>query len=329
MNKLEALLANQEYVLLDGAMGTMLFASGLETGGAPEAWNLTQPEKIREVHRKYIAAGSQLILTNTFGGTRFRLHLHGLQDQVVEINRAAAALARAEADAAPKPVVVAGSMGPTGELLEPMGSMTFDQAQAAFAEQAQGLTEGGVDVLWVETMSDLNEVRAAVAGARSVSDLPIVTTMSFDTHGRTMMGVTPAQAAEALSELGVMALGANCGANFPDTEAAVATMHQRRPQTLVVAKANAGIPHWEGAQLIYDGTPEVMAAFAKRARAQGARLIGACCGSTAEHVQAMAEALAEMEPPTDLADIERQASPVNGGEVTEAAPERRRRRHRV
>ena len=185
MNKLQELLDQQEYVLLDGAMGTMLFAAGLEEGAAPEAWNLDQPDRIREVHRKYIAAGSQVILTNTFGGTRYRLNLHGLQDQVNELNRIAATLARAEADAVPQPVVVAGSMGPTGELLSPMGSMTYEDAFTAFSEQAKGLSEGGADVLWVVTMSDVNEAKAAVEGARSVSDLPIVATMSLSISDNT------------------------------------------------------------------------------------------------------------------------------------------------
>jgi 5-methyltetrahydrofolate--homocysteine methyltransferase len=293
MNKLEKLLESQEYILLDGAMGTMLFAVGLEEGAAPEAWNFEYPNRIREVHRAYIEAGSQVILTNTFGGTRYRLKLHGLHDQVCELNKAAAELARTEADAAPHPVVVAGSMGPTGELLVPMGTMTFEQARDAFAEQAKGLALGGVDALWVETMSDPDEAKAAVAGARSVSDLPIVATMSFDTHGRTMMGTTPEKAADLFSGMDIMAFGANCGANLPDTEAAVWTMHTSKPQALIIAKANAGIPHWEGDSLIYDGTPEVMAAYARRARARGARLIGGCCGSTAAHIRAMRDALTE------------------------------------
>ena len=188
MNPLEKLLESDQPILLDGAMGTMLMAAGLEQGDPPEEWNVTHPDRIRAVHRGYIQAGSRVILTNSFGGTRFRLEMHNLQDRALELNRAAAQVARAEADTAPQPVVVAGSMGPTGQLFEPMGTMTFEEAKLAFAEQARGLAEGGVDVFWVETMSDLNEVKAAVEGVRSVSDLPIVTTMSFDTHGRTKIG---------------------------------------------------------------------------------------------------------------------------------------------
>jgi len=317
-------LAQQDYVLLDGAMGTMLFSEGLEEGAAPELWNLDHPEKVRGVHRKYIQAGSQVILTNTFGGTRFRLKLHSLDDKVTELNRVAASLARAEADAAPHPVVVAGSMGPSGELLSPMGEMTYEQARAAFAEQAAGLAEGGVDVLWVETMSDVNEARAAIEGARSVSDLPVVATMSFDTHGRTMMGITPQDAGDSFDNLELLAFGANCGATLPDTEAAISAMHGPRPQVPLVAKANAGIPHWEGDALIYDGTPEVMAGFARRARARGARLIGACCGSTAEHIKAMADALSS---PITEEELELQAE--LSTTITTQESRRAGRRHRV
>lgn len=274
-------------------MGTMLMAAGQEKG-APEEWNVSHPDQIRAVHRRYIEAGSRLILTNSFGGTRIRLKRHGLEERAMELNRAAAELARAEADAAPHLVVVAGSMGPTGELMSPLGTMTFEEARSAFAEQAQGLAEGGVDVLWVETMSDINEVKAAMEGARSASDLPIVATMSFDTRGRTMMGVSPQKAAEALNGLDLLAMGANCGNNLADTEAAVQAMHQAYPEAIIVAKANAGIPHIEDGELIYDGTPEVMADYALRARDAGARLIGACCGSTTAHIEAIAAALTQV-----------------------------------
>ena len=325
MNKLEELLASSEYILLDGAMGTMLFSSGLENGASPEEWNISHPDRIRTVHRRYIEAGSRVILTNTFGGTRFRLQLHGLDDRVVEVNERAARIARAEADAAPHLVVVAGSMGPSGELLAPMGTMTFEEAKEAFAEQAQGLAAGSVDVFWVETMSDINEVRAAVAGARQAADLPVVATMSFDTHGRTMMGVTPAQAAEALTDLDLFAFGANCGANLADTEMAIQAMRQVNPQIPLIIKPNAGIPHWEGSDLTYDGTPHVMAGYARRARGLGAQLIGTCCGSTSAHTLAMAEALrqgpVEIESAEPIKLSEATVEGKNGGR-----PHRRRRR---
>jgi methionine synthase I (cobalamin-dependent) len=297
MNPLEKLLETGQPVLLDGAMGTMLMDAGLLQGDPPEEWNITHPDRVRAIHRGYIHAGSQVILTNSFGGTRFRLEMHDLQERVVELNRAAAQNARAEADAAPHLVVVAGSIGPTGQLFEPMGMLTFDDAKAAFAEQARGLVEGGVDVFWVETMSDLNEVKAAVAGARSVSDLPIVTTMSFDTHGHTMMGVSPVKALETLGKLDVIALGANCGTGSDELEVAVKAMRETNPDVLLVAKANAGIPHVvSGGHVVYNGTPEVMAQYARNVREMGVSLIGACCGSTPAHIRAMAEALGSPVP---------------------------------
>ena len=291
MNKLQELIASGEPILLDGAMGTMLMDAGLEQGYAPEAWNVEHPDRVREVHRAYIQAGSNVILTNSFGGTRFRLKLHNFQDRVAELNRAAAENARAEADAAGRPVLVAGSMGPTGELLEPMGAMTFEEAKAAFAEQAAALAEGGVDMLWIETMSDLNEVKAAIEGAQSVSDLPLVATMTFDTHGHTMMGVKPEQAVEFLKDYDLTAIGANCGNGPGEIEAVVTAMRTVAPNVPLIAKANAGIPHWEGLELRYDGTPEVMADYAARVRDLGANLIGGCCGNTPTHIRAMAQAL--------------------------------------
>jgi 5-methyltetrahydrofolate--homocysteine methyltransferase len=238
-----------------------------------------------------------VILTNSFGGTSFRLEMHNLQDRVIELNKAAAQNARAEADAAPDLVVVAGSMGPTGQIFEPMGTLTFEEAKAAFAEQAKGLAEGGVDVFWVETMSDLNEVKAAVEGARSVSDLPIVTTMSFDTHGHTMMGVSPVKALETLGALDVFAIGANCGTGSDELEVAVQAMREANPNVILVAKANAGIPQVvRGGEIVYNGTPEVMAQYARNVRAMGVSLIGGCCGSTPKHIRAMAEALGSPVP---------------------------------
>ena len=322
MNVFLELLRSEAYVVLDGAMGTLLMAAGLVQGAPPEKWNVVHPERIRGVHDAYINAGSRVILTNTFGGTRYRLKLHDLQDRVIELNRAAAETARAAADMAGHSVAVAGSMGPMGELLEPMGSASFDDAKAAFAEQARGLVQGGVDVLWIETMSDVQEVQAAVAGVRSVSDLPVVATMSFDTHGRTMMGVTPAEAAEALRHLDVAAMGANCGNNLPDTEAAVSAMYQAAPDVPIVAKANAGIPRWEGDELVYDGTPDVMAEYARRVRQYGARLVGSCCGSGPGHVQAMAEALAGWTPTLKVAPS---SAATSKGTDTERGRRRRRR----
>jgi 5-methyltetrahydrofolate--homocysteine methyltransferase len=291
MNKLEALFAEQPYVLLDGAMGTMLMDAGLESGAPPEEWNVLHPEAVQAVHRSYIDAGSSVILTNSFGGTRYRLKMHNLQESVFELNRAAAVNARAAADAAPGSVVVGGSIGPSGELMSPLGTMTFDEAKEAFAEQAAGLVEGGADLIWIETMSDLNELIAAVEGARCAGDLPVVATMTFDTNGHTMMGISPASAVHALGQLNLFALGGNCGNGPQEIESVIGAMRRASQESILVAKSNAGVPIWMDDDLVFDGTPEVMASYAVRVRAVGARLIGACCGSTPDHIRAMAAAL--------------------------------------
>jgi 5-methyltetrahydrofolate--homocysteine methyltransferase len=289
---LNALMAAGAPVIADGGMGTMLFAAGLPRGSAPELWNVEQPEAVRAVHRAYAEAGAQILLTNSFGGSRLRLAVHHLDGRAAELNEAAARLARAEADAAVGPVLVGGSMGPTGQLIEPMGALPFDQARAAFQEQAQALAEGGVDVFWIETMSDLEEVRAAVeACARAAPGVPVLATLTFDTRGRTMMGVTPQRAVEALQDLGVAALGANCGNGPGELVEAVAQMTLANPRVPLVAKANAGLPRVEEGVTVYDATPEVMGDYAAQVRAAGAAIVGACCGSTPDHIRAIARAL--------------------------------------
>lgn len=291
MTLLHDLLTERGVLLVDGAMGTELFSRGLGSGDPPEMWNVDHPDRVKAVHADYIAAGSDIVLTNTFGGTGFRLKLHKLDDRTIELNRAAAVIAREAAADAGRRVVVAGSMGPTGELLVPMGSMTMATCADAFAEQATGLAEGGVDVLWIETMSHLDEVSAAVEGARSVSDLPICATLSFDTAGRTMMGVSGHDAVVRLAELGVTAVGANCGNNLADTEAALVEMRATNADVLLVSKANAGMPEWHGTELHYSGSPDVMAAHAVRQRDAGIQIIGACCGSSPKHLAMMRRVL--------------------------------------
>lgn len=291
MDKLKTLLDTREPILLDGAMGTMLMQQGLNSGDPPEEWNVLYPDRIRNIHRHYIDSGSNIILTNTFGGTRYRLKLHDLQERVHELNRSGAVVARQAADAAQHTVLVAGSMGPTGELLTPMGNMEFDDASAAFAEQGRGLADGGVDLLWIETMSDVREVQAAVEGIRSVSDLPICATMSFDTNGRTMMGVTPAEAVTALSAMNLTAVGGNCGNGIGEIEQVIYEMHQAAPDVRLIAKANAGIPQWQNGALNYDAGPPEMGDYARRVLALGASFVGGCCGNTPQHIHAIGEAL--------------------------------------
>lgn len=291
MNALQSLLAEHPYVLADGAMGTMLMAAGLEHGESPERWNVEHPDRIAAVHQAYVDAGSQIVLSNTFGGNPFRLKLHGLSSRVAELNRAGAEIVRRVADGAGRPVVAAGSMGPSGELMEPLGTLTFEAARDGFAEQAAALEAGGVDVLWVETMSDLQEVRAAVEGAQQATSLPVVATMTFDTRGFTMMGVSPVQALDMLQALGLAAFGGNCGNGPAEIEGVIRAMHERAPGDVLVAKSNAGIPEVVGGEIVYSGTPEVMARHAVTIYELGARIIGGCCGSTPDHIRAMREAL--------------------------------------
>jgi 5-methyltetrahydrofolate--homocysteine methyltransferase len=291
---LKELLASGKPVIADGAMGTLLFEMGLPRGFAPELWNVEQPDKIRAVYRRYIEAGSQIILTNSFGGSSLRLETHGLDARAAELNRAAAELARQEAEVADTAVVVAGDIGPTGGLLKPWGTLEFEDIRRSFEEQAGALAAGGADVIWIETMSDLEEVRAAVEGARQAApDLPLVTTMTFDTNMHTMMGVSPEKAVETLQGFGVLALGGNCGNGVDELVTVIEKMRAVAPDAVLVAKANAGMPRLNAEdEPVYDGTPEVMAEYARTVRGLGAQIIGACCGSTDAHIRAISEALA-------------------------------------
>lgn len=291
MTTLHDLLQNQPILLGDGAMGTMLFAAGLESGASPELWNVEHPDRVMNVHRAYAEAGSQLVLTNSFGGTHFRLALHEMGSRVHELNKAAAQIAKTAVQDVGRPVLIGGSIGPTGELLKPLGEMTFEDAVAAFAAQAAALAEGGVDYFQVETMSALQEVEAAIKGIRQVSDLPIVASMSFDTNQRTMMGVKPGDAALALVQYGADVVGANCGTGVPDNLFALERMREAAPDAILLVKSNAGMPVYADGKLSYNGTPEVMADYAVQARDLGARVIGACCGSSPEHIARMREVL--------------------------------------
>jgi methionine synthase I (cobalamin-dependent) len=280
-------------IVADGAMGTVLMANGLEFGDPPELWNLEHPEIIRRVQRGYLAAGAQVLLTNTFGGNRLRLELHGRADRVDQLNRTAAVLARVEASAADHPAIVAGDLGPTCQIMESIGgTLTPEIAREVFAEQARALAAGGADVMWVETMSDVSETVAAIQGARDAApDLPVIATMSFDTRGHTMMGVSPEKAAAALLEAGAVAVGGNCGNGPEELVPVIERMRAAFPDAILVAKGNVGMPQLVGMAVEYATTPETMADFARRFRDAGANVIGACCGSTPPHLQAMAEAL--------------------------------------
>ncbi len=290
-NRFLDLLASRPYLLADGATGTNLFKVGLQAGDAPELWNVDHPERIRALHQRFVEAGADIILSNSFGGSRYRLRLHRAEDRVAELNRAAARLAREVADAAGRPVAVAGSIGPSGEILAPLGPLAFDDAVAAFAEQAQALADGGVDVLWIETLSSREELEAAVAGA-STAGLPVVTTLSFDTNGRTMMGVTPHELAELAGRLHPAACGCNCGVGAAETVACLANLAAAaQPGAVLVAKANCGIPAYVDGAIRYDGTPALMAQYVRLALDAGARIVGGCCGTSPEHLVAMRAAM--------------------------------------
>ena len=279
-------------VVVDGGMGTLLQDKGLDDGGSGELWNVDRPDVIREAHRAYAEAGARILTTNTFGGTRPRLDMHGLGQRVHELNEAGARLAREVADQ--YGALAAGDLGPTGELMAPLGTMDAAEAQSIFAEQLAGLRDGGIDLVLIETMSDLAEVQAAIAAAREiVPDLPIVATMSFDTNLRTMMGVRPADAVTALAAAGVDAVGANCGRGPGEMAAIAAQMAAARTDgLLLIAQSNAGLPQVVGDHFEYDATPEDMARHAEELRDLGIDLIGACCGSTPDHVGAISRALA-------------------------------------
>jgi 5-methyltetrahydrofolate--homocysteine methyltransferase len=294
VNRLSALLGTGAPVLVDGGMGTLLQDRGLEDGGAGELWNVDRPDVIRDVHEAYATAGARILTTNTFGGTRPRLQMHGLEDRVYELNKAAAQVARPVADV--HGVIVAGNLGPTGELMEPLGTMDAEQAKAYFVEQLTGLRDGGVDCVLIETMSDLAEVRSAVAAAhRVVPDVPVAATLSFDTNLRTMMGVRPAEAVTALAADGVDAIGANCGRG-PEEMASIAAQlaAARTGDVLLVAQSNAGLPQLVGDRFEFDASPEVMAEHTRELRTAGIDLIGGCCGSTPAHIAAMSDAVTEL-----------------------------------
>jgi 5-methyltetrahydrofolate--homocysteine methyltransferase len=305
-DRLTSMLANRPWLLADGATGSNLFERGLRAGNAPELWNADHPDVVAELQRAFIAAGADIILTNSFGGTRHRLSLHQAQHRVGELNESAAAISRAEAGRAGREVLVAGSMGPTGEILEPLGPLSQDAAREAFAEQAAALARGGADLLWIETMSSVEETEAAVAGART-TDLPTVATMSFDTNGRTMMGITPADLAGLHRKHQLAACGSNCGTGPAELVACIVNLATRSdPTAVLVAKANCGIPQFIDGEIRFNGTPELMARYACLSFDAGARIIGGCCGTSPEHLRVMRQALESHVRGTapDLAAIE-------------------------
>ncbi|MEC9198624.1 MAG: betaine--homocysteine S-methyltransferase [Pseudomonadota bacterium] len=289
---LTKMLSERDWVMADGATGTNLFNMGLSSGDAPELWNADEPQNIKKLYSLAVDAGSDLFLTNTFGGNASRLKLHNAESRVRELNRLGAALGREVADASGRTVIVAGSVGPTGEIMAPMGSLTHELAVEMFHEQAEGLKEGGADVLWLETISAPEEYKAA-AEAFALAGMPWCGTMSFDTAGRTMMGVTSASMVDMVEALPnpPIAFGANCGVGASDLMRTVLGFIASGTERPVIAKGNAGIPKYVDGHIHYDGTPELMGAYACLARDAGARIIGGCCGTMPEHLKAMRAAL--------------------------------------
>lgn len=298
-------------------------------GDPPEFWTIDRPEEVARLHQQFVDAGADIILTNTFGCNPHRLKLHKAEARTFELAKAAAELARGVADAAPRPVVVAGSVGPTGELFEPLGALTHDAAVASFGEQIRGLKAGGADVAWIETMSSAEEVHAAATAAIE-HDMPYVVTCSFDTAGRTMMGVLPNQlgAILAAEPVAPLAQGANCGVGAPDI--LVTVLEMQGAGAPIVSKGNCGVPQFVGTEIVYSGTPDLMARYAALAVDAGARIVGGCCGTSPEHLVAMRGAI-DAHTPGERPTVEQIVEAV--GPLTNALPtagggERRGRRNR-
>ena len=334
-NALSKLLQTRDWLLADGATGTNLFNMGLESGDAPELWNDMHPERITKLYSMAVDAGSDIFLTNSFGGNAARLKLHGAEKRARELSRISAEIGREVADSRDRPIVVAGSVGPTGEIMAPMGALTHELAVEIFHEQADGLKEGGADVLWLETISAPEEYKAA-AEAFELAGMPWCGTMSFDTAGRTMMGMTSADMVNMVDGLAnpPLAFGANCGVGASDLLRTVLGFAAQGAERPIIAKGNAGIPKYVDGHIHYDGTPDLMADYAVLARDCGATIIGGCCGTTPEHLEKMHAALTTRprgERPT-LEQIAEALGPfssaADGTGDEDDAPKRRTRRRR-
>ncbi|MFK7876659.1 MAG: betaine--homocysteine S-methyltransferase [Paracoccaceae bacterium] len=293
-NLLTKLLSEKDVLLADGATGTNLFNAGLMSGDAPELWNEQHPEKIRALYKGSIDAGSDLFLTNSFGANASRLKLHNAEKHAHRLSRISAEIARDLVDSANRQIVVAGSVGPTGDIMEPVGTLSHASAVEIFHETADGLKEGGADVAWLETISAPEEFRAAAEGF-ALAGIDWCGTMSFDTAGRTMMGVTSTDMVAMIQDLACppLAFGANCGTGASDLLRTIQGLIAAQPTRPLIAKGNAGIPKYVDGHIHYDGTPELMADYAIMARASGARIIGGCCGTMPVHLEHMRKALDE------------------------------------
>lgn len=326
---LSDLLASKPVLLADGATGTNYFDAGLLSGDPPEFWNVDHPDRVKTLHRGFVDAGADIILTNTFGCNRHRLALHKAESRVFELAKLAASLAREVADAVDRPVVVAGSVGPTGSLFEPLGALTESEAIDVFAEEIEGLKAGGADVAWIETMSAVEEVRAAANAAIRVG-MAYTATCSFDTAGRTMMGLMPDALAGVFDGLVVapLAYGANCGVGASDILVTLLAMTEAGGSAARITKGNCGIPQFRGTEIHYSGTPALMADYAQLAIDAGARIIGGCCGTSPTHLAAMRAAIdgAMHGPRPSMSTIVERIGPLANSAPTAHVESRVRRR---
>ncbi|MGE5454227.1 MAG: homocysteine S-methyltransferase family protein, partial [Methylocystaceae bacterium] len=301
MQKLLAAL-NDRILMLDGAMGTMLQQNGLKPGECPELFGIENPGLLEGLHRLYIEAGSDIIQTNTFGGNRFKLSEYGLESRAAEINTAAVKIAR---QAVGSQGWVAASIGPSGQLLKPMGQVDFDQLYLAFKEQIGAVADAGADIISIETMTDIGELRAAVIAAHDVCDLPVLAHLTFEEGGRTMMGTDPVTAAIILEALSPLAMGANCSGGAEELLPLIAQM-SKHTNCYISVEPNAGLPKLIDGQTVFPDSPDMMAQWALRLREAGANIIGGCCGSTPEHIRAMAQMLKGL-PPVKRVGIKQRA----------------------
>jgi 5-methyltetrahydrofolate--homocysteine methyltransferase len=282
------LLESRDVLLADGATGTNYQDMGIEPGVAPEEWVFDAPEQVASLHRRFAEAGCDLVLTCSFGGSPLRLEDGPLEGRAVELNTRAAEIAR---DAVGAEVLVAGSMGPTGQLVEPLGPLTRNACVRAFSEQARALVEGGVDLLVLETFFALDEALWAAEAIRAVTDLPLVMSFSFDQGTKTMMGLSPADVMTAAASLGVAALGPNCGRSLADTAQLVSEFLDAGLSSPLWVKPNAGVPQVVAGEVVYPEDPDSFAEQVGRLATSGARIVGGCCGSTPEHLAALARVI--------------------------------------
>jgi homocysteine S-methyltransferase len=289
MNLMERL--STETILADGAMGTMLHTRGIGFERCFDELNLTQPSAVAEIHRAYIEAGAQLIITNTFGANRFKLAKHGLEDHVVQINKASVDLAKRVVAASFKEVLVAGDVGPLGVRIAPFGRVQPDQARAAFAEQIKALAEAGADLVVIETFSDLYEIREAIKAAREVCELPIIASVTFTRDDRTVLGDDPAKVARTLQNEGADVIGVNCSGGPAQLSRILKQMSQAVPEGKFWVKPNAGWPEQVGGRIMYPADAEYFGEYALSFREMGACIVGGCCGTTPQHIAAMKKAL--------------------------------------